>query len=556
MFLRNRSIQFTLIFLFLLPCLSVNATLDNRGKEFIIMFPGNINKNKKVSKLSLFISNIISTTDANKINLFISSIIPTTGTISIPGINFNQSFTTTKDKVTIIDLPSNTQVTVSDKIKNKGIFIVAEEEITIYGLNLQKYSTDAFLALPVDVLGTDYINLGYRNVDTTYGSQLSIVATVDNTIVTIIPTINIGSHNENISYNITLKRGETYLLRSTAMNGDLSGTRITATQKIAVFGGHQCANIPDKSVAFCDYLVEQLPPTNSWGRSFITLPLVTRKKGDTFQILSAKDNTNIKINGNTVATLNQGQLHNQIIDGGATITANNPILVAQYSNSTKFDNITSDPFMMLIPPFEQFRTNYTIISLIETQFIGQFINIVIANKGVGNIVLDNTTIPINQFKKIGTSGFSGAQISVTQGTHNLSSNIPFGTLVYGFGEDESYGYPAGSGLSAVALVNKLVLTADPNKKSLKTQIVNKEYCSISTITDVNEAPLVGIRVDFTVTGANTQIISITTDVNGQAKLCYKGINSGIDKISSTSGLLTKKSTVKWEKKAPLQLQLL
>ena len=533
MFLKSKSIKFILIYLFLLPCLSVQAALDNRGKEFIIMFPGNHNDS------------------SDKLSLFISSIVPTTGTVSISGINFNKSFTTTAGNVTIIDLPNNAQVITSDSIENKGIFITAAEEVSVYGLNLQRASTDAFLGLPLDVLGTEYINLGYRNVNVVNGSQLAIVGTVDNTTVTIKPTATVGTHNVNIPYDITLNKGQTYLLRTTLADGDLSGTIITATQKIAVFGGHKCSNVPSGSVTFCDYLVEQLPPTNSWGRSFVTLPLATRNNGDTFQILVAIDNTEIKINGIVVATLNRGQFHNQIIDGGATITANNPILVAQYSNSTSFDGITSDPFMMLIPPFEQFQTSYTIISLVEAQFIGQFLNVVVANVGVGNILLDNTAIPANSFTAIGTSGFSGAQIPVSQGIHNLSSNIPFGTFVYGFGSAESYGYPAGSSLSAVALVDSLALTPDSNTGPF--QVINNEFCTLSTVTDSNGTPLVGIRVDFSVTGVNPQVVSIITDIKGQAKLCYTGTVSGIDTISSVSGTLTKTNTVEWFKGVNLDL---
>ena len=44
----------------------------------------------------------------------------------------------------------------------------------------------------------------------------------------------------------------------------------------------------------------------------------------------------MSVNGAVVATLNKGQVHQQIIDGQSTVTADKPILLAQYSNGTTY----------------------------------------------------------------------------------------------------------------------------------------------------------------------------------------------------------------------------
>ena len=59
------------------------------------------------------------------------------------------------------------------------------------------------------------------------------------------------------------------------------------------------------------------------------MPLATRTLGDTFRVLASTDGTAVLVNGVAVATLNRGQRHEQIITGPATITASNPVLVAQ-----------------------------------------------------------------------------------------------------------------------------------------------------------------------------------------------------------------------------------
>ena len=41
--------------------------------------------------------------------------------------------------------------------------VVTLDPVTVYGINRAIATTDAFLAIPVDALGTEYINLGYGN---------------------------------------------------------------------------------------------------------------------------------------------------------------------------------------------------------------------------------------------------------------------------------------------------------------------------------------------------------------------------------------------------------
>ena len=45
--------------------------------------------------------------------------------------------------------------TINQKI-SLGIWIRADEDITVYGFNIGEWSSDSFLALPVTSLGNDY----------------------------------------------------------------------------------------------------------------------------------------------------------------------------------------------------------------------------------------------------------------------------------------------------------------------------------------------------------------------------------------------------------------
>ncbi len=496
------------------------AAPDSKGTEFWLMF----NENLTIPTVTLFITGDIATT----------------GTVSIPGLSFTRTFSVTPGTVTSVVLPSGTPASGADNIENKGVRVIADAEVTVYGLNQRANTTDAFLGLPVDILGTQYINLTYRNVNVVNGTQMGIVATQNETQVTITPTALAGlGRVAGVPYSIILNQGQTYQLRSSgASPADLSGTLVSATKPIAVFGSHQCANIPAGALA-CDHLVEQLPSTDTWGKSFVTLPLATRLNGDTWRILAGTNNTQVFIGGALVATLQRGQLHERIITTATTITATEPVLVAQYSNSTTFDGITSDPFMMLIPPFEQFLAGYTVTTP-ASGFGINYINVVVPTSSIGSIRLDGAAVPAASFTAIPGSSFSGAKLLVSLGSHTVAGSDPFGIFVYGFANADSYGYPGGQSLSPVATAQFLDLTP---KTSMRP--VNTQHCVDAKLSTSGNVGVPGVRVDFSVTGANPRTSFVNTAANGIAQYCFVGTNPGLDTIVGSVGTLNSSGTNLW-----------
>ncbi len=483
---------------------------DSKGKDFWLTFPGNYDNQ---STATLFISG-----DQN-----------TSGTVTIPGIGFTQNFTVTVGNITSVVMPADVFLTSSSTILNNGIHVVANDEVTVYGLNREQYTTDAYLGLPTDILGTNYINLGYYSNGE--GTQVGVVATEDNTTVTFTLSASTDSYTAGVPSSITLNKGQTYFLRNYNYGSDLSGSFVTSNKPIGVFGGHQCANIPLGYYA-CDYIVEELPPTTEWGKNFVTVPLKTRLNGDTFRFLASEDNTDVSVNGSVVANLNKGQFYETILTTSSQIISSKPILVAQYSNGSQYDGVTSDPFMMLIPPYEQFLNKYTITTPAEG-FSGNYVNVVAPSAAVGNIILDGTAIPAASFSAISGSGFSGAQVDISLGVHTLSGALPFGVFVYGYADYDSYGYPGGQSLAPVAIVNNLSLTPASGSSG-----VNTSACFTALLNDQFNHPVTGVRVDFAINGANDTTGLAFTDSNGKATFCYFGPNAGQDTIVATVGTLS------------------
>jgi RHS repeat-associated protein len=498
----------------------------NQGTDFWLMFPS-----------AYFIGGL----PVQKI--FISSAVATSGTVTVPGTNFTQGFSVPANGLATVTLPF-VQVTESDLIQAKGIHVTSLQPVAVYGLNQRTFSTDAFLGLPVTSLGTDYYVLTYSNMPFAPSSEFGIVASQNATTVTITPSVTTGTRIAGVSYAITLEQGQTYQLQNTdpTLQGDLSGSRVTATKPIGIFSGHMAATIPAEVGCCADHLLEQLPPVTAWGKRFATMPLATRTKGDYFRFLAAEDDTSVYLDGRLTATLNRGQFAERVLKTPSEIIATRPILLAQYATSIYYDNGTTgkaDPFLMIIPPYSQFLSHYTVATP-PSGFQINYANIIAPTAMLGSITIDGAPISANAFTPVGVSGYSGAQVPLIVGAHTLDGPAAFGVFAYGFAQDEGYGYPGGMNLiPTVAATN---ITATPE---VATHSINTEACVVATATDENQIPLGGRTIAFTITGANPSSVSLLTNAAGQATLCYLGGRVGTDQVSTALGSAHATASIIW-----------
>lgn len=487
----------------------------NMGQDFWIAFPPN--------------------TSYQEIKLFISSDISTTGSVSsaVPGVG--QDFSVTPGTITEILLPSGVQL--SGYIENKGIHVTANHPVSLYGLNRMMASTDAYLALPVPSLGTEYWLLTYKTAFPALGSSLTVLATQNNTIATIYNAFN-GS-----TQDITLQQGETYHVASSGTGSDMSGSHIQSNYPVAVFGSHKTTQIP-LGCSAADHIVEQMQPVVSWGTNYVAIATAGRDgSGDVYRVLASQDNTQLSVNGTPVATLNQGAHYETELAGHNSFTANKPVCLAQFAKGIMCTgNITGDPFMIMIPPREQFLTHYTVSTM--TQFAFHFVNVAAPNYAVGDIYQDGVLIPASDFSPIGTSGFAGAQLAVTEGTHTFHSTHPFGVFCYGWNPADSYGYAGGQSMSPVGIINSINI--EPNTAGGTLNVTS--LCFTAHVMDQYLMPVPGILVSFHVSGINPLTGTAFSNSNGDATYCYTqtGTVAGVDEIvAEVIGILSDTALVTW-----------
>jgi RHS repeat-associated protein len=524
--------------------------MSNRGTDFWLMFPRNSDNSTDPS----FQPQLLITSDSN-----------ISGTVAIPGLSFSTTFNINAGQSTSVLLPVAVAGDQSDVVANKGIHVTSSSEITVVGLSYLPASTDAYLALPTPVLGTDYVVpaysqrfIGIQGPNIFFGgSEISMVASQDGTTVTITPAVSTTGRSAGQPYEIILNQGRTYQLYAADATVDLTGTQVSSDKPIAVYGGASCANVPfdlNNIYRACNHLVEQIPPTDLWGQSFVVQPFAAQPKGSVVRVLAASDGTNVTLNGTPVSTLNRGEFYETTSTNSLSITSDKPVLVVQMMTSLEFQSLQhtylGDPSMQLIPAYNQFGGRYVVLSpTIPVNSSGGFpqnyFNIVVPTTAVSSVQMDGSAISASNFAPIASTQFSGAEIPIAAGTHNLSASAPFGVSLYGMGNADAYSYQAGVVFDSAPQGTSIVLTP-----ATGTQQTGTTLCVSGSVLDLFGRPAGGIGVGFSVTGANPSSMYVDTDASGIARYCYGGANSGTDSIVASVGLASGTGTVTWSSTAP------
>lgn len=411
---------------------------DSSGTDFWVAFPRNLPP-----------------TETNY--LLINAETPTSGVISNASLAISVPFNVVPGTTTRVALPLTLELTGNDVVENKGVHVTSLAPITIHGSCYRSFSSDAYLALPVDALGTDYVVMSW-GPGIGIGSELAVVATQNDTTVTITPSVAAASRNAGVPFQLVLQQGQTYFLTPGSSPADLTGSTIVSNKPISVFGGNYAGQVPTSDVDFGEHMVEQMFPTNAWGQTFAIVPLATRS-GSFLRVLASQNGTEVTYNGVVLTNLGAGQFYTFLSTVPAHITTTKPALVAQYSPGGKYDNVTlGDPFEMLIMPTSRFASSYVVPTGPGDEQIN-YLNVVAPTTAIGTVKIDGVAVPPASFTAIGTSGYSGAQRAVSLGEHRVTAAVPIGAWMYGFDGGEAYGYPAGALLAPLVANLSIVKTA-------------------------------------------------------------------------------------------------
>lgn len=443
-------------FLFLLLIFAYNGInaqdFSNRGKDFWLAYPAHVDGT------------------TSRMALYISSTENTNGIVELDGRTI--PFSVTANQATTVQIsPAFYQVynAQSDGTNvGKGIHVTSEKPIVLYSHILNAARSGSTLVFPTNVLGKEYVSLNYTQVPNQGRSQITVVATEDNTTVEL--NLKANSSGAPIraagqAYTVQLNKGDVYQVQSIS---DLTGSTIrsisttgSTCKAIAVFTGSSWTGFCSPSVTSGnggDNLFQQVFPSNAWGRNYITAPFA-RKQGDLYRIIVKDPTTVVTVNGAQLNpnTIKQNSYYDLTSFQANIITSDKPILVVQYMTSQSCDggNI-GDPEIITINPLEQTINNVTVISARRdltpppTNITVHYLNVIMKTANTGSLKIDGAA-PSSNWVPIPNSAYSYLQQDVTNSTqtnpsHNIQADSGFIAIAYGMGNVESYGYNAGTNI--------------------------------------------------------------------------------------------------------------
>jgi hypothetical protein len=378
------------------------------------------------------------------------------GTVSSPN-GFNTPFTIGANNVTSVVLSPSDDLTISGLVTDNGFLVStnnAADKVGASYLSRQTATTDTTYLLDSTALGTNYYGVGYGN-NIGYPSQLSLVGTADNTVVTITPSTNFaGGQLANLPFTVTLNAGQAVLYTDSG-SGDITGTHVTSTAPIAVFGGNQCVDIPAGQYA-CDHVLTALPDVSHYTKSAVVLDTVGVETPSTniVRVLASADGTTVKYNGVTQAILNAGQFVDfRASGGGGLVTADQDVVVNEYlTGEGEHTTTVGDPAMSYIPGSDQWLDAYVFSTPVGTQsYVTNFLDIAIPSTAVGSLMLNGVGVSGSDCSALaGAAGYSACEIAIDPGAGNISASDPFLLLIDGGTDYDSYFTFAGATFSAGA----------------------------------------------------------------------------------------------------------
>ena len=472
-----------IIIVFLLLCLGLSPAysqdISTQGTEFCVSFIGNGFKTRYNDYgMPLF--------TWLRIQLIVSAKRDCNCTIKNPNTNYEQSFHVEANTTYLFDdIPweeAYMELEEHGQVLSKGLFITADDTISVYCANIAEVSFDASYILPTPALSDDYIiqtydqSTGSSYYSNCYTSAFLIVAAEEGeTTVDITPTVNtLDGHIAHQEYSITLHRGESYQVRSHCGYGsrDLSGTRVTARdcKKIAVFNGNNLTMVPN-SGNDSDCIFEQAMPLQAWGKKFVVTASLGREENDIIKITSAYDNNEILRNGMPMTMLNAGEsisFELRQSDGSCFIEASQSCAVYLYNHSADgyFSVGDGAPSMVWIAPIEQ-RINEITFSTFnyesehDTDIDDHYVNIIVSADDFQQVYLDDELLSPLLFETVnGAPDYRFIRKQIEHGSHHLVCANGFNAHVYGFGHAKGYAYLVGSkaaNLSTSLEINDVVI---------------------------------------------------------------------------------------------------
>lgn len=463
-----------------------------------------------------------------------------------------------------------------ERVVKKGIRITAPQPISVYVLNGKDFTSDGFLAIPTSAFGKKYIVTSYYDFAEYYQwpAGFVIVAKENGTVVNIKLrgtgkgyAKTMGGKQIGDEWQVSMEEGDVYCVTGDGTTRglfDITGTEITSNKPIGMLSYHNRTTMPNLLVNGNgrDHMVEMTPPVETWGKKYVTVEYARngsnpKAKGDVFRVISSQPNTTWTLkyydkktkkllgqgggklmSAGDFADLAQATAPSVLTNGYSVWEADKPIFVMQYACSASFDGDDfHDPFMINVVPQEQFIPNTIFQSPTDPKYMVHKLNLIVWADTADPNYVDNlksleidgkavwnhprAAAPTLLYNHMGNNlHWTQIDFNSEATAHHITTNgkIKFGGYIYGFGNVDSYGWPAASGFRPTTSVDTLPplltstdLCGDFTYEATELRNIPDPPLATPRDTDQVETGVFSIDTVFGSNSTNYRLVYITAD---------------------------------------------
>lgn len=402
---------------------------------------------------------------------------PASVTVRINGTSWVRSYNVPANTVITSDFLPKTGLgdsrLLEEGFSEKGISIESNVPITAYAHIYGNTNSGATMLMPVGTYGYEYYALtSKQNYAANTYSWFYVVAAYDSTVVEITPSQpTLNGRPANVPFTVNLKKGEVYQVLGAIISGtsgyDLTGSKVKSIGNqngkcypIAVFSGSSRTNIgcgtatPGNSG---DNIIQQNFPYHAWGRRYLTHATSRQNLPSTFntnifKVVVRDPTTVVMRNGVTMTGLIDNLYYQYESESGDYITADKPIMVAQFMASGITGNGCAstggygDPEMIYLSPIEQGIKSVALYRNTQYAIVDQYLTLIIKTNGVNSLTIDGSSTFDYVYDHPNLTGYKVVvkRWAAANAQALVRSDSSFTAITYGLGSAESYGYNAGT----------------------------------------------------------------------------------------------------------------
>lgn len=447
-------------------------------------------------------------------------------TFTVTSIDVNQfSYTgiTSRNSPAAVAIPFSYEIrgeTYEWRDKGLRVSTLSKDLITVVVWSYRS-SADymAFLAQPCHEQPTEtYIyyavsTLGWSDQK----SMFLIVTCMDDTHISIIPnnlvSLPADAQDPNsplvdaaagVMHNVTMHSLQTLLVYQPYV--DLSGSKIISDKPLTLVSGHEASRVPAGTFD-ADPIVTQVPPTITWGTSFLLHPQIGRTNGQNYKVIAHTPTlVTLSCTGgtpDTTFTLNANDVHDFFTTANeyCSLVSTEPLYVSQVGVSTNYNGNYGDNTLNTVPPVDQYintvqyRAFPEAVSYYSVLMTPEYYNTQLV---INEVNLNLTWTPIT-FSNGSIAGYGYS--TGTSGTHILAHPHSKGGIfvgVYGWTTYGGYSYNGGMNLNPInptylppeVSFSQLLFSGNESDETITISLkrINEFETNISVLVSVSPTP--------------------------------------------------------------------